>query len=320
MVVNHYQAAGEAFHPAIEPYRKDWLAVDGGHRLYFEESGNPTGFPVLFVHGGPGSRTRPAHRRFFDPGIYRIVLFDQRGCGHSTPSGATLENTTMHLVADIDRLRRHLGVGKWLLFGGSWGSTLSLAYAIAHPDAVCGLILRGVFLASRAEVQWYLSGLRRFLPEAWADFAGDAGESIIEHYRQLVDHPENGIALAAARRWCDYEARTIALGQGFVGGDSPPAVELLAGARVQLHFLAHDCFLRDNELMDNLWRIGSRPVIVVQGRMDMVCPPVTALEVVRRLPNADLILVDSGGHSAMQPAIATQLCAATARMRDLLAG
>ncbi len=324
MVVDQNQAGGEILYPALEPYRKVWLEVGGGHRVYFEESGNPAGFPVLFVHGGPGSRSRPAHRRFFDPAFYRIVLFDQRGCGQSTPAGSILENTTSHLVADIEQLRHHLGVDRWLLFGGSWGSTLSLAYAIAHPGRVAGMVLRGVFLGSAAEVEWYVSGIRRFVPEAWEDFAGNAGESIIEHYRQLIDHSDASVALPAARRWCDYEARIMAIGEtangSDGGGNAATPDELLAGARIQLHFLAHRCFLRPKQLLDDLWRIGSKPITLVQGRMDMVCPPISAFEVSRRLAGADLRLVANGGHSAMQPAIAAELRAATARMRDLLGG
>ena len=324
MVVDQNQAGGAVLYPAIEPYRKDWLDGGGGHRVYYEESGNPEGFPALFVHGGPGSRSRPDHRRFFDPAFYRIALFDQRGCGQSTPAGSTFENTTSHLVADIERLRHHLGVDRWLLFGGSWGSTLSLAYAIAHADRVAGMVLRGVFLGSAAEVEWYVSGVRRFAPEAWADFAGDAGESVIEHYRQLIDHPDATVALAAARRWCDYEARLMAIGAMSAGSEGSrnvaTAEELLAGARIQLHFLDHQCFLRPNQLLDDLWRIGNKPITLVQGRMDIVCPPISAFEVSRRLAGADLRLIPNGGHSAMQPAIAAELCAATARMRDLLRG
>lgn len=321
MVVDQNQAGGEALFPAIEPYREDWLSVDGGHRIYFEESGNWSGFPVLFVHGGPGSRSRPAHRRFFDPSFYRIVLFDQRGCGQSTPPGSRLENTTSHLVADIERLRHHLGVEQWLLFGGSWGSTLSLAYAIEHADRVAGMVLRGVFLASDAEVEWYVSGLRRFAPEAWARFAGNVGGSIIEHYRQLVDHADASIALAAARRWCDYEASVMAIGQDNDGGrNAATPEEMLADTRIHLHFLANGCFLQPNQLLEGLYRIGDKPVTLVQGRIDMVCPPITAFEVARRLIRADLRLIPNGGHSAMQPVIAAELCAATERMRDVLGG
>ena len=313
------QALAEVLHPAVEPYRSDWLDAGSGHRIHFEESGNPAGCPVLFVHGGPGSCARAVHRRFFDPRFYRVVLFDQRGCGQSTPAGETQANTTAHLVADIDRLRQRLGVERWVLFGGSWGSTLSLAYAIAHPDHVAGMVLRGVFLASEAEVRWYVCGLRRFLPEAWAELARGAGDSIVQHYQSRVADPDADVALAAARRWCDYESRVMSLGDP-AGGDEPaPADQLLARARVQLHFLAHGCFLRPNELLDGLSRIGATPTIIVQGRLDMVCPPSAAVEIAARLPGADLRLVADGGHSAMQAAIARELCAATARMRERVA-
>jgi len=311
-------------YPPIEPFRTHSITVSQGHRLYIEECGRADGLPVIFVHGGPGAGCEAYHRQFFNPEIYRIILFDQRGCGQSTPAGSTFDNTTSHLVADIEQLRHHLGVDRWLLFGGSWGSTLSLAYAIAHADRVAGMVLRGVFLGSAAEVEWYVSGIRRFVPEAWVDFAGEAGESIIEHYRQLIDHPDASVALAAARRWCDYEARIMAIGEMSNGSDGgrnvATAEDLLAGARIQLHFLAHQCFLRPNQLLDDLWRIGNIPITLVQGRMDMVCPPISAFEVSRRLTGADLRLVPNGVHSAMQPAIAAELCAATARMRDLLGG
>ena len=200
-----------------------------------------------------------------------------------------------------------------------------LVYKVdAIPIFYAAMVLRGMFLGSAAEVEWYVSGIRRFFPEAWADFAGDAGESIIGHYRQLIDHPDTSVALAAARRWCDYEACVMAIGKTSNGGNGgrnvATAEELLAGARIQLHFLAHQCFLRPNQLLDDLWRIGNIPITLVQGRMDMVCPPISAFEVARRLAGADLRLVPDGGHSAMQPAIAAELCAATARMRDLLGG
>jgi proline iminopeptidase len=322
MVVDQNQAGDGVLYPAIEPYRKAWLDVGGGHRVYFEESGSPAGFPVLFVHGGPGSRSRPAHRRFFDPAFYRIVLFDQRGCGQSTPAGSTFENTTSHLVADIEQLRHHLGVDRWLLFGGSWGSTLSLAYAIAHADRVAAMVLRGVSRQRRGSrvVCFGNSALR---PRGLGGFAGDGQ---VHHRALSATHrsPRCSGALAAARRWCEYETCVMAIGEASNGGDGGGNVatpeELLAGARIQLHFLAQQCFLRPNELLDDLWRIGDRPITLVQGRMDMVCPPISAFEVSRRLAGADLRLVPNGGHSAMQPAIAAQLCAATVRMRDLLGG
>jgi len=296
-------------YPDLEPSRADWLDVGDGHRVYYEISGNPAGFPVLFIHGGPGSRTRPAHRRFFDPVFYRIVLFDQRGCGRSTPLGSIEANTTAHLLADIERLRQALGVGRWLLFGGSWGSTLSLAYAIAHPDRVAGMVLRGVFLASDAEVAAYLS----VLPGAWTDMASGP-TSIVAHLHALVEQGD----LKAARRWWDYESRVMSLEDSAAAGSAPPADEMLASARVHMHYIAHHCFLRPNELLDQLPGLRAGPVIIVQGALDRVCPPVTALAVAQQLPGAELRMVAAGGHSALQPVMAAELCSATAQMRDLL--
>ncbi len=311
-------AAGAALFPEIEPYRKDWLPADAGHRIYFEESGNPAGFPVLFLHGGPGSRTRPAHRRYFDPAFYRIVLLDQRGCGQSLPAGSLEANTTQHLVVDIQRLRSMLGVKQWLLFGGSWGSTLALAYAIAFPDAVAGMVLRGIFLGSDREIRWYLSGMKRFIPEAWRVFSGGSDEHIVMRYQATLDHPDRLIALAAARRWYDYEARTMSMGDMSADTGAPPEEELLARVRVQVHYLAHQCFLAPGEVLENLWRLRHVPTTIVQGRLDMVCPPETAAALAERLPQAELHLVRDAGHSGTQPAIASRLCAAVAGMQALL--
>jgi proline iminopeptidase len=315
--VDRDPSAGEILFPAIEPYDRQWLAADAGHAIYHEQSGNPEGLPVLFLHGGPGSRTRAEHRRYFDPRHYRIVLFDQRGCGLSTPAGATCANTTQHLVGDIEGLRRRLGVRRWVLFGGSWGSTLALAYAEAHPDAVAALVLRGVFLGSRDEIRWYLEGMKRFIPEAWTQFAG--GESdILGAYHRQVCHPDPAVALPAARRWYDYEARTMTLGDTASSTGAPPDDELLARVRVQVHYLANDCFLRENALLDNLWRIPRVPAILVQGRQDMVCPPSAAIAVARGLPGSELQLLAGAGHSASQPAMAARLCDAAARIHSRL--
>lgn len=312
------QSAEDGFFPDIEPYRRQWLEADAGHRIYCEESGNPHGLPVIFLHGGPGSRTRAEHRRYFDPRRYRIVLFDQRGCGLSTPAGSIAANTTQHLVGDIERLRLQLGVRRWVLFGGSWGSTLALAYATTHSQAVAGMILRGVFLGSRDEIQWYLDGMRRFIPEAWAEFAGD-GADVIGRYQRLVGHADPGVSVPAARRWYDYEARTMTLGglSGAIG--APPADELLARVRVQVHYLANECFLKEGELLGNLWRVPRVPSIIVQGRQDMICPPAAAVAVAQKLEGAELELVAGAGHAASQPAMASRLCAAAARMQSLLA-
>ncbi|HEX4986473.1 MAG TPA: prolyl aminopeptidase [Burkholderiales bacterium] len=306
----------DMLYPPLEPFHQGHLDVGGGHQIYFEESGSARGFPVVFVHGGPGSRTQAAHRRFFDPGFYRIVLFDQRGCGRSTPFASLAHNTTAHLVADMEALRRHLGIGTWLLFGGSWGSTLALAYAIAHPQRVAGTVLRGVFLGSRAEVDWFVCGARRFAPEAWAEFSRGAASPLPQHYWSLVNDGRAEVATAAAARWCAYEASLVEPG----GAGAAPGGEAVGRVKIQLHYMLNDFFLRPDELLDNLWRLPQRPFVIVQGRLDMVCPVGTAYEVARRVPGAQFNVVGGGGHSAQQPEMAAQLRAATDGLKSLLGG
>src|SRR5262245_50506976 len=232
-----------ALYPEAAPFAVQQLAVGEGHALYVEQCGNPRGFPALFLHGGPGSRIRPRHGRYFDPAFYRVVLFDQRGCGQSTPSGSIADNTTRHLVADIDALRRHLGIERFLLFGGSWGSTLALAYAIAHPGRVAAMVLRGIFLGTWAEVAWYLDALRNFVPAAWEALAQGEATDLLGAYYRAVSEDNGPRALAAAQRWVDCEEALMNL----ESGSSPPspvegAAETLARARIQLHYLVHDCF------------------------------------------------------------------------------
>ena len=318
MAVDQNQAVGEVLYPPLEPYRHALLDVGGGHRIYFEESGNPDGFPVLFVHGGPGSQSRPAHRRFFDPDFFRIVLFDQRGCGQSKPQALLADNTTAHLVADMDLLRRHLNVDRCLLFGGSWGSTLSLAYALTYPERVAGMVLRGIFLGSRAEVDWFLHGVRHIIPEAWSEFARDATVGLVEHYRRLVDDSRPEIAVAAAKSWSDYEARVMEPANRTASAGASSLQDNLAAVKVQLHFLASEFFLKPNELLDNLWRIKNKPVTIVQGRMDMVCPPVTAIAVAQGVAGSRLHMVANAGHSALERKMAAELCVATRDMQTLI--
>jgi proline iminopeptidase len=286
--------------------------------VYFEVCGNPQGVPALFLHGGPGSSSNAGHRRFFDPAFYRVVLFDQRGCGRSTPSGQTRANTTEHLLQDIELLRQHLGVEHWLLFGGSWGSTLALAYAQAHPDRVRGLVLRGVFLASAAEVAWYLEGLRRFLPEAWETFA----EGVLQRdYAGLLAHYGAGVErgeLSAAQRWNAYESAAMAVGEAASSASAPEAAGVLSRVRVQLHYLSHDCFLAPGRLLADLPRIAHLPAILVQGRRDLVCPPCTAYTLARGWPAARLCMVEEAGHSAMHPALRGALVRATEDFKTVL--
>jgi len=308
--------AEAALYPALEPFAQQRLPVGGGHAIHVEESGHPGGFPALFLHGGPGSQTRPLHRRFFDPGFYRIVLADQRGCGRSVPPGRTEENTTAHLVADIEAVRERLGLGRILLFGGSWGAALALAYASTHPDRVAAMVLRGVFLGTRAEVDWYLGGLGRLVPQAWQALArGEGGSDLLTRYHALVSQGD----AAAAQRWVAYEDAVMALDSGqpaLIGGQDENGA--LARARIQLHYLAHECFLAPGELDSKLARLCRIPVLIVQGARDLVCPPRTALELAERLAHAELRLVEGGGHSAARPEMAQALRRATDELRGRL--
>lgn len=311
-----FDAAGQpALYPSIEPYRVERISA-GPYSLYVEQCGHPQGFPALFLHGGPGSQIRPQHRQYFDPGFYRAVLFDQRGCGRSSPAGSTEENTTWHLVADIESMRRHFAVDRWLLFGGSWGSTLALAYAQAYPRHVAGLVLRGVFLATRGELEWYLQGLGSFVPEAWRELTGGGSEGVIARYHSLVNHSDRTIAIQAAQRWVGYEDAVMALGSGAkpqaVGVDPQAA---LRRAQVQLHYLANGCFLREGELLEGSSRLSPVPTIIVQGRMDMVCPPAAAVSLAQRLRAAELRIIENAGHSATESVLAGALRVAVDDMK-----
>ncbi len=311
---------GTGLYPPLEPFKSQSISVSPQHRLYLEQSGTASGFPALFLHGGPGSQTRPEHRRYFDADFYHVVLFDQRGCGRSTPAGSIEQNTTWHLVEDIETIRCELGIDRWLLFGGSWGSTLALAYATTHPERVAGMILRGVFLASRAELEWYLSGLRNFIPAAWERLTDGVGNDIIERYQSEVNHPDSSRAVAAARRWVEYENSVMAIGAA-AAPEAGAAVDeraLLARARVQLHYLAANCYLRESELMLAASAVQA-PTIIVQGRTDMVCPPITAYQLSARLPSAQLRIIEQAGHAASGPRLAHALRVAADDMREQLA-
>ena len=301
-------------YPPLEPFAEQHLAVGDGHALHVEQCGRPDGFPVIFLHGGPGSQARAVHRRFFDPRYYRVVLFDQRGCGRSTPRGSTDQNTTAHLVEDIETLRERLGLERVALFGGSWGATLALAYAAAHAHRVAAMVLRGVFLASPEEVAWYLGGLAGRLPQAWRALARDAGADVLGHYQDRVSRND----AAAAQRWLAYEDAVMRLdaGEPAPAAEAGDPVAVLARARVQLHYLAHGCFLRPGELLASVPRIGEVRVLLVQGARDLVCPPRTAIELAGRLPRAELRLIENGGHSATGPEMAEALRRATDDLRE----
>ncbi len=314
--------ARSEFYAAIEPYESGLLPLDGPHRMYWEQSGNPKGAPVVFLHGGPGAGASATHRRFFDPAHYRAVIFDQRGAGRSTPLGELADNTTPHLVADIETLRTHLGIERWIVFGGSWGSTLALAYAEAHPARVRALALRGIFLCRRREIDWFLYGMRGFAPEAWRTFAeflpaAERGDLLAAYHRRLVD-PDPAVHMPAARAWSVYEGTCCTL------LPSPETVQSFAEdrmalglARMEAHYFKNDIFLPENALLANVGRIRHIPAAIVQGRYDLVCPIVTADELARAWPEADYTIVPDAGHSALEPGIRAALIATMEKFKTL---
>lgn len=309
-------------YPPVEPYASGMLDVDGRHRLYWEQSGSRRGAPVLFLHGGPGAGSTPEHRRFFDPHHYRIVVFDQRGAGRSVPHGDLVDNTTPDLVEDIERLRRHLGIDSWLVFGGSWGSTLALAYAEAHPARVRALVLRGIFLCRKLEIDWFLYGLRHVFPDAWRTFANflpenERGDLLEAYYRRLI-HPEPTVHMPAARAWSTYEGACSTL------LPSPETISAFAEdrmalglARIEAHYFRHGGFFEDNQLLRDARRLAGIPGTIVQGRYDMVCPTISADELARAWPEATYMVIPDAGHSAMEPGIRAALVAAMERYKAL---
>lgn len=311
-----------ALFPPVDPYRVGMLAVDALHTLYWEESGNPQGQPVLFLHGGPGSGSSPKQRRFFDPAHYRIVLFDQRGAGKSTPLGEYRHNTTPLLIADIEKLRQMLGIEKWLVFGGSWGSTLALAYGQAHAERCSGFVLRGIFLCTPAEIDWFLNGIKWFFPEAHAQFVQDIPEAergdLLQAYQQRLFCEDPAVYAAAARTWSRYEGRCLFLRpqQSAVEEFESDAVSLGVG-RLEAHYFLHDGFLTADQLVRNVERIRHVPAVIVQGRYDVVCPPVSAFRLHQAWPEAKFHLIADAGHSGFEPGIAAALVAATEQFKRL---
>jgi len=308
-------------YPPLEPYAQGLLDVDGYHEIYFEQCGNPVGEPVLVVHGGPGGGSNPAMRRFHDPARHRIVLFDQRGCGRSQPFASLEANTTGHLVQDMERLRRHLGIDRWQLFGGSWGSTLSLAYAIAHPARVTSMILRGIFLLRRAEIAWfYQDGCNWLFPEAYQAFAAlipadERADMVAAYHRRLTGSDEAERARAAAA-WSRWEAETLSLRPDplRVSQFEDPHFAL-AFARIECHYFINGGFLpRDGYLLEQAPLLAGIPGIIVQGRYDVVTPPRSAVDLHRAWPDSELVMIDDAGHALSEPGIARALTAATARL------
>lgn len=313
------------FYPAIRPYATHLVEVSGGHTLYVEECGIPDGIPVVFVHGGPGAGCSERDRRFFDPEIYRIILFDQRGAGRSQPHASLEQNTTQDLIADMEIIRSTLAVEEWLLFGGSWGSTLSLLYAQSHTERVSGLILRGIFLCRRQDVEWfYQSGANRIFPDYWQDFTAmipecERDNMLRAYHRRLVGDNEL-TRMGAAKAWSLWEARCATLdpSPNVVAHFGDPHVAL-AMARIEAHYFMNDAFIEPNQICLNADRLSGLPVVIVHGRYDVVCPVEQAQALHRALPDAELSIIRDAGHASSEAGILDALIRATDKLADQLA-
>jgi proline iminopeptidase len=315
-------AERRTMYPEIEAYRTGRLKVSNLHEIYWEESGNPRGKPVVFVHGGPGGGTEPKQRRFFDPAAYRIVLFDQRGSGKSTPYASLVYNTTQHLVADMEQLRAHLDIDRWQVFGGSWGSTLALAYAEAHPTRVTELVLRGIFLLRKLEIDWfYQRGCDAIFPDAWEDYLApipvEERGNMLQAYHKRLTSDDPAVRVEAAKAWSIWEGRTSCLHSNpdliaRTGGDE----FALAFARIECHYFVNNGFFeKDTQLLDEIGKIRHIPTVIVQGRYDVVCPMESAWALHRAFPEAELRIAPDAGHSAFEPGNVHELITATDRFR-----
>ncbi|WP_201862259.1 prolyl aminopeptidase [Microvirga soli] len=306
-----------SFYPEIEPYETGMLDVGDGHRVYWELCGNPKGKPVVFLHGGPGGGCTPTQRRLFDPKKYRILLFDQRGCGRSTPYASLEANTTWHLVADIERLREMIGVDKWMVFGGSWGSTLALAYAETHPERVTELVLRGIFTLRRSELLWYYQeGASWLFPDKWEGFLApipeeERGDLMAAYRKRLID-PDPAVQAKAARAWSLWEGETITLlhNQEYSDqfGDEHYAI---AFARIENHYFVNEGWFEEGQLIRNAHRLKGIPGVIIQGRYDIATPPKTAWDLHKAWPEAQFIMVPDAGHAVSEPGITHHLIEAT---------
>ena len=311
-------------YPAVEAYKTEMLSVGDGHTLYVEQSGNPKGKPVVFVHGGPGGGTAPEHRRFFDPRKYRIILFDQRGCGKSTPHASLEANTTWHLVSDMEKIREHLGITKWQVFGGSWGSTLSLAYAIKHPAKVSELILRGIFLVTSKELKWfYQNGTCELFPDAWEEYvkpipASERGDFIKAYHKRLTSEDRN-VRMEACRAWSIWEGVTSGMYNRIEDAKKSFGEDKFAEAfaRIECHYFVNKAwFESETWILDNIGKIAHIPTIIVQGRYDVICPMSAAWALHKNMPGSELFIIPDAGHSAFENGNSRALTAATDRFAE----
>ncbi len=310
--------------PEIESYNQGFLKVSDIHTMYYEEAGNPNGKPILFLHGGPGGGLHDKYKRYFDPNFYRIVLFDQRGCGKSTPHSELRENTTHHLISDIEKLREHLNINEWVVFGGSWGSTLSLCYAIAHPDKVLGLILRGIFLCRKEEINWfYQEGAHNIYPDEWEKYISiipeDERDDLVKAYYKRLTGDDYEEQLKSARAWSKWEGATSRLLQDpelISHFDEPNTA--IAFAKIECHYFIHNIFLdSDNYILENAKNINHIPTKIVHGRYDIVCPVKNAWDLHKAMPDAELRIIPDSGHSISEPGITKELIKATEDFKKL---
>lgn len=310
-------------YPVFKSFQAGQLDVGDGHSLYFEVSGNPKGLPVLYLHGGPGAGCSPQQRRYFNPELYCVIQFDQRGAGRSTPAASTHANSTDHLINDIEALRTHLNIHQWLVAGGSWGVTLALAYGERHAQACLGFLLRGVFLGTESEIDWFLGGMGKIFPEAYQTFSdhvgGLTGQALFEAYDDRLNSSDTHTAILAARAWARYEIECSTLHPPTLSAGGPGFdAYALSIARLEVHYFKHQLFLTPNQLMQNLDSIKDLPAIIVQGRYDMVCPFEAAYRLHLAWPSSKLTIVDDAGHSGFEPGIARAMVKGADKLANIL--
>jgi len=311
-------------YPEISPYHATWIERPHGHKIYVELSGNPHGKPIIFLHGGPGGGTNPKQRQFFDPKHYQIILFDQRGCGQSKPLGETNGNTTQDLLSDMEAIRKHFDIKRWIIFGGSWGSALALAYATQYPETIKALILRGIFLSRKTELDWFLDEVKAFFPEAHQtllDFLpDDKRDDLVKNYSELVFSNDLKISGPASIAWNRFESGLLKLLPQAEGNKILTDEDIqneIARARVQLHYIKDQCFIDGKKILEEANQLKDIPTTIIQGRYDMVCPPITAYELYQCMPHANFIMVPDAGHSASELSMTSELVKATNHYRAL---